>query len=314
MYVCASCGGVHQRFRSMCDRCDSGPNTLRFVEDPNAPVIEVPAAHSVEPEVPPPPIVRPAAHPFVSRRHEPTVTVVDAVGPTRLCDVVATSMTRRSSGIGEIDRLLGGGIVDSEGTIIVTWGDGGSGKSTLLTELLVRDSVRHAGLYAGGEEASSRVAMRAGRLGIPIPETLYIEDHRDFDRVIARARDLGVRSMVLDSLQVFVPEEHKTKEALVRLISLAKDLRMILWVINHANASGGFYGRNAIKHEFDAVLKFCRVWKDVPGQKEPVATPFVDVRIDTKNRLGVGPEAPAARFEFVEATGRLVPVDTLARA
>lgn len=311
MYVCTSCGGVYVQFMPMCDRCDSAPNTLRFVEDPSAPVVEVPSVES-DP-VPAPPIER-APHPFPRRRHESTVTIVDASKPMRLCDVDAPDWPRRSSGIAEIDRLLGGGIVDSEGTIIVAWGDGGSGKSTILTETLMHDSVMHAGLYAGGEEASSRVAIRARRLGIPIPPSLFIEDHRDLDRVIARARELRVRAMVLDSLQVFVPEEHKTKESLVRLLELVKDLRMVLWVINHANAAGGFYGRNAIKHEFDTVLKFSRVWKYETDKKEPIATPFVDVRIDTKNRLGVGPEARAARFEFIAATGRLVQVDTSAAA
>jgi hypothetical protein len=279
----------------------SGEPTVEPAERDSIPIserVDAPTGPSSEEWTPPR-----APFPFAKKKSAPTVrTSDDDDAPTRLVDVEVVERRRRTTGIENLDRLLGGGIVESEGVIYSAWGDGGAGKSTLLTEVIARDARRdHAVLYGSGEEPKERVRLRAESFGIGLTKNFFIEEGRDLDRIERIARRLSIRMMVLDSLQVYVPEEHKMKPALVRLLNLARDLSAIFFIINHARADGGFYGTNAIKHEFDGVLKFERqVIK--PFRGEPILTPIVHVRHDTKHRLtsGVGssPEGKPARYRW----------------
>jgi predicted ATP-dependent serine protease len=309
MFVCTGCGGQHVQYRPECAFCTAGVNTLVWNEgiaddaasgspaaDGDADVdLHFDLDDDDDPEAPD------AFDGTIEGFGRPRARAV------RLADVEVRDVRRRSCGIPEIDRILGGGIVDSEGLPIVVWGNPGSGKSRLLTEILIRDAADNdlPALYASGEEDPERVAAYARILDLPLPRSLYIEGGRDFRAIMARARSLRVRAMVFDSLQTFVPDERHVAARVIDLIALARDLHAVVWIVNHANKQGQFYGRNRVKHEFDTTIKIERQSVEVGGKTLP--TNLVHAAPDGKNRWG-DVAAPAARFQF-DDRGRLRPLD-----
>src|SRR5688572_24842968 len=140
-YVCTDCGASHNKWQGQCAECGAW-NTLSEI------VIEPAAA----------PGARGARAGYAGQGGAPKVV--------RLGEVVASAESRQPTGIGELDRVLGGGLV--EGSVVLIGGDPGIGKSTLLLQALAAWEPRLPGLYVTGEESLGQVRERASRLGLEL--------------------------------------------------------------------------------------------------------------------------------------------------
>ena len=121
----------------------------------------------------------------------------------RLSDVVAEQTERMPTGLGELDRVLGGGLV--AGSVVLIGGDPGIGKSTLLVQALALLAGRMPALYVSGEESAEQISLRAQRLGLPT-EQLRLLTETCVERILALIAKERPRVLVLDSIQTFFTE------------------------------------------------------------------------------------------------------------
>jgi DNA repair protein RadA/Sms len=180
--------------------------------------------------------------------------------PIRLKDVPAESLDRIRIPIGELDRVLGGGLVP--GSLVLVGGDPGIGKSTLLLQLssVLADSQGPV-LYVSGEESTSQVKMRADRLGLH-SERLYLLSEGSLDRIITHVEQLSPAMVVIDSIQsVFLEELPSTagsvnqlRECTARLLQLAKGSGVPVLLVGHVTKEGAIAGPKLLEHMVDAVL------------------------------------------------------------
>ena len=169
---------------------------------------------------------------------------------------------RVRTGIGELDRVLGGGVV--RGSLVLIGGDPGVGKSTLLlqaAQALAR--VTPPVLYVTAEESAAQVKMRADRLGITT-EGLLLWPETDLSVVQAQLDDVKPRGLVIDSIQtVFLPELEsapgsvtQVRECGARLMTLAKGLGIATFLVGHVTKEGALAGPRVLEHLVDTVLYF----------------------------------------------------------
>lgn len=169
---------------------------------------------------------------------------------------------RVRTGIGELDTVLGGGLVT--GSLVLLGGDPGVGKSTLL--LMALDRFARRGLpvlYASSEESLQQVKLRAERLGVS-GETLYLLAETRFDVIEATIRSLQPVVVVIDSVQtVAVPELSgipgsvgQVREVAHRAMVVAKSLGVATWLVGHVTKSGDLAGPKVLEHLVDTVLYF----------------------------------------------------------
>jgi DNA repair protein RadA/Sms len=207
---------------------------------------------------------------------------------------------RVRTGIGELDTVLGGGLVT--GSLVLLGGDPGVGKSTLL--LMALDRFARRGLpvlYASSEESLQQVKLRADRLGVS-GETLYLLSETRFDVIEATIRSHNPVVVVIDSVQtVGVPELQsipgsvaQVREVAHRSMQLAKSLGIATWLVGHVTKSGELAGPKVLEHLVDTVLYF----------EGDGGSPLRMLRA-VKNRFG--PAGELGLFEMVEEGLREVP-------
>ena len=169
---------------------------------------------------------------------------------------------RTSSGMAELDRVLGGGIVT--GSLVLIGGDPGIGKSTLLLQVSGA-LARRAGpvLYVSGEESGGQVKLRADRLGAP-PSGLYFVAETDLQAVEAHVATLQPRVLIVDSIQtVYMPglesapgSVSQVRECGARLMTLAKGRGIATFLVGHVTKEGAIAGPRVLEHLVDTVLYF----------------------------------------------------------
>ncbi len=207
---------------------------------------------------------------------------------------------RVRTGIGELDSVLGGGLV--AGSLVLLGGDPGIGKSTLL--LMALDGFSRRGidvLYASGEESAQQVRLRAQRLGID-GENLWLAAETDFARIEAAIADRAPRVAVIDSVQtVTVPEltsvpgsVGQVREVAHRCMQLAKGRGTAVLLVGHVTKTGELAGPKVLEHLVDTVLQF---------EGDPDAG--IRVLRAVKNRFGAAGEL--GLFEMTDAGLREVP-------
>jgi len=182
--------------------------------------------------------------------------------PVRLADVAETASHRTSTGIGELDRVMGGGVVPASATLI--GGDPGIGKSTLLLQ-----AARGLGrgerpvLYVSGEESEAQVKMRAGRLGVEA-EGIYLLAETSAERVIAAAAELSPSVLVIDSIQTMFTSDlpgapgsvGQVRECAGRLVFYGKKAGISVFLVGHVTKEGTIAGPRVLEHLVDTVLYF----------------------------------------------------------
>jgi DNA repair protein RadA/Sms len=183
--------------------------------------------------------------------------------PLRLSEITDTPTDARLlTGIGEFDRVMGGGIV--AGSVTLIGGDPGIGKSTLLLETLNRIG-RRSGvvLYVSGEESQAQIRLRAERMGVDAKE-LYIQSETSYEEIVAVARRLVPRAIVIDSIQTMYTAQlasapgsvGQIRETAAALMSFAKQSATPLLLVGHVTKDGAIAGPRVLEHIVDTVLYF----------------------------------------------------------
>ena len=179
--------------------------------------------------------------------------------PVALAEVGLESVGRRSSGLAELDRVLGGGAVP--GSCVLVGGEPGIGKSTLLLEMCARSG--GSALYVAGEEAPDQVALRARRLGLAA-DALFLLDSTDTRAIAELVRRERPRVCVVDSVQTLLTAEvdgapggpAQVRAAAEALVPAARASKAALFLVGQVTKVGGLAGPRTLEHAVDAVLLF----------------------------------------------------------
>lgn len=225
LYVCGECGYETPRWMGKCPQCGSW-NTL--VEEERV----------------------------LSRG-----TASAGTRAVPLQNVRAEAQTRLSTGIGELDRVLGGGLV--KGMVVLLGGDPGIGKSTLLLE--AADNLAASGpvLYVSGEESNSQIKLRADRLGVK-GENLFLYTETSAEEAIERAKETKAQMLIVDSIQTMESEAAESaagsvsqvRAATALFTRFAKDTGTVVWIVGHVTKDGAIAGPRVLEHIVDTVLYF----------------------------------------------------------
>jgi DNA repair protein RadA/Sms len=177
-------------------------------------------------------------------------------------DQVPTSETPRfGSQIDELDRVLGGGLV--EGSVVLLGGDPGIGKSTILLQCMTLISQQRNALYVTGEESPQQVSMRARRLGLP-GDHLQLLSSTCVEDIIAQAAACKPAIMVIDSIQTIFSNSLQSapgsvgqiRESTAILVRLAKQSNITIFLVGHVTKEGQLAGPRVLEHMVDTVLYF----------------------------------------------------------
>ncbi len=228
VFFCSQCGYETSRWQGQCPSCRAW-NTL----------VEAPAAQKAVEKARP----------------------VRRAMPKRLIELDDSDELRFSTGIGELDRVLGGGAV--RGSIVLFGGAPGIGKSTLLLQACGSIDPDETILYVTGEESEHQLKMRAQRLGVS-REALHVLAGTDINDVIAAIEDLTPQIVIIDSIQtVYDPSQTtapgsvgQVKQCAMEIMQLAKSSGFTAFVVGHVNKEGAIAGPKVLEHMVDCVLYF----------------------------------------------------------
>jgi len=259
LYRCESCGGESPKWAGQCPDCGAW-NTLVEISEPAA---------------------RPGgpAGGRASRGGAPRTW--------NLSEVSVEREPRQATGIGELDRVLGGGLV--EGAVVLLGGDPGIGKSTLLLQTTAALANGTGTLYVTGEESLSQVTLRARRLGVEASGVRLLAE-TSVERILDAASTERPRVMVIDSIQtVFTEAVQSTpggvaqvRESAARLVRYAKDQGVALFLVGHVTKEGTLAGPRVLEHMVDTVLYF-----EGDGSSRWRVVRAVKNRFGAVNELGV---------------------------
>lgn len=179
----------------------------------------------------------------------------------RFSDLSLPTYMRTKTGMGELDRVLGGGLVDS--SVVLLSGEPGIGKSTLLLQICSELGRTRKVLYVSGEESKGQLKLRAERLGI-VGDTIYLLTETDIDAVLEECRDLKPEVIIIDSIQTLsttrlssVPGSiTQVREGAMAFINYGKTNGAAVFLVGHVNKEGGISGPKVVEHMVDAVLYF----------------------------------------------------------
>jgi DNA repair protein RadA/Sms len=178
----------------------------------------------------------------------------------RLVDVEADEAKRMPTGVSELDRVLGGGLVPA--SLVLVGGEPGVGKSTLLLMALAAMSKEHRALLVTGEESAAQVKLRAARLGGA--ERVEILADTDLDAICATLEAERPAVCVIDSVQTLYSADigsapgsvAQVREASARLLRVAKEAGVALFLVGHVTKDGAVAGPRVLEHLVDCVLQF----------------------------------------------------------
>lgn len=244
VYVCQECGHIEKKWLGQCPSCRSW-STFEEREEQTAPARGLTTAA---------PVARSRAG-YGSLASEADERCVP------LSKVSASDETRIRTGIGELDRVLGGGIVP--GALVLVGGDPGIGKSTLLLQVCRRLCEKHEILYISGEESNSQIKIRANRMGTFTDKLLLLSETKleTIRSVIELKRPALV---VIDSIQTMYAESvssapgsvSQVREATALFMQLAKGLGIPIFIVGHVTKEGTVAGPRVLEHMVDTVLYF----------------------------------------------------------
>ncbi len=261
-YVCGECGAEHNKWQGQCAECGVWNTLTEFV-------------------------VQPAAKSAAANPRGGYAGVVDAPKVTPLAAVALDAEQRGATGIGELDRVLGGGLV--AGSVVLIGGDPGIGKSTLLLQMLGAIGRRLRGLYVTGEESLGQVASRALRLGIAL-DGLEALAETSIERILGEIAATRPDVLIIDSIQTIWTESltaapgsvSQVRESAARLVRFAKETGTSVFLVGHVTKEGGIAGPRVLEHMVDAVLYF----EGETGSRFRILRAFKN-RFGAVNELGV---------------------------
>lgn len=234
IYVCTECGAQSPKWAGQCGDCGAW-NSLQET-------VAAPAAKT-------------------DARYSGYAGADDTARIRNLSDVVAQKNERLPTGLNELDRVLGGGLVT--GSVVLIGGDPGIGKSTLLVQALALLAAENPAVYVSGEESAEQISMRAHRLGLPT-ERLRLLTETCVERILSLIAAEKPRVLVLDSIQTFYTESLQSapgsvaqvRESAARLVRYAKQTGTSLFLVGHVTKEGALAGPRVLEHMVDTVLYF----------------------------------------------------------
>ena len=234
VYVCSECGGSQHKWAGQCADCGAWNSLL---EQAGA----ITTARSGR---------------FAGYAGDGAGNVVQ-----RLADVVVEDEIRVGTGITELDRALGGGLV--AGSVVLIGGDPGIGKSTILLQALASLGERLSSLYVSGEESAQQVSLRAQRLGLD-RGVLRLLAETCVERVISVADKESPRLLVVDSIQTMFTETLQSapgsvaqvRDCAAQLVRFAKRSGTTVMLVGHVTKEGQIAGPRVLEHMVDTVLYF----------------------------------------------------------
>ncbi|MGH8118573.1 MAG: ATPase domain-containing protein, partial [Rhodanobacteraceae bacterium] len=260
-YVCSDCGAEYPKWQGQCEACGAWNTLSAFVVQPGKE-----AAAS-------------------SRRIGYAGAEAAQVRP--LVQVAGEVEQRHLIRIAELDRVLGGGLV--QGSVVLVGGDPGIGKSTLLLQALAALGERLTGLYVSGEESLAQIAARGHRLGLELAPLRALAE-TCVERILEHAAAEKPQVLVIDSIQTIWTETlpaapgsvSQVRESAARLVRYAKQTGTSVFLVGHVTKEGGIAGPRVLEHMVDAVLYF----EGETGSRFRVLRAFKN-RFGAVNELGV---------------------------
>jgi DNA repair protein RadA/Sms len=245
VFVCAECSAESLKWQGQCAQCGRW-NTLE-----QRTVVRRPAAGATGAAASPP-----------------------------LASLAADDLPRLGTGMSELDRVLGGGLIP--GSVTLLGGEPGIGKSTLLLQIAHHTARSIPILYLSAEESAAQIGVRARRLGVT-GEGLKVVADSDLEAAMSRAREESVRLLIVDSIQTVQSHSVDTaagtitqlKECTAQLVRFAKGAGISVIIVGHVTKDGAIAGPRVLEHLVDTVLYF----------ESDASSRFRNVRA-TKNRFG----------------------------
>ncbi len=235
VFVCTECGGQTPKWQGQCPSCQAWNTLVESVES------------------------SPSAHRFKSLAKQAPVQ--------RLADIEAADVPRFSTGIGEFDRVLGGGLV--AGGVVLIGGDPGIGKSTLLLQSLAQIASERPALYISGEESGAQIALRAQRLALLDGSGASAADLKllaeiQLEKIQATIDAERPDVAVIDSIQTIYSEVltsapgsvAQVRECAAQLTRIAKQSGTAIIMVGHVTKEGNLAGPRVLEHIVDTVLYF----------------------------------------------------------
>ena len=231
VFYCTSCGNETPRWQGKCPACGAWNTIEEHIEKPA-------------------PAGRAKAAPVGQSRK-----------PQKISEVTSGGELRFSTGMRELDRVLGGGAV--LGSLVLVGGAPGIGKSTLLLQICSSLCAGRKVLYISGEESERQLKLRAERLGV-VPDSLYILSETRFSDIMDAVNQLEPDILIVDSIQTLYNEENdsapgsvsQVKDCTMTLMQLSKSQGITVFVVGHINKDGNIAGPKVLEHMVDCVLYF----------------------------------------------------------
>lgn len=232
VFYCTSCGNETPRWQGRCPACGAWNTIEEHIEKPT------PAGAKIK-----------------------SAPVGQSRLPQRLSEVTIDGETRFSTGMGELNRVLGGGAV--AGSLVLVSGAPGIGKSTLLLQICNSLCTERKVLYVSGEESERQLKLRAERLGVS-PTDLYVLSETRLSDILEAAGEIQPDILIVDSIQTMYNEDNdsspgsvsQVKDCTMSLMQLSKSNGITVFVVGHINKDGNIAGPKVLEHMVDCVLYF----------------------------------------------------------
>ena len=231
VFYCTQCGNESPKWQGKCSACGAWNTMQEHVEKPTVPG-------------------RPIAAPVGSSR-----------AAVKISDLSVDNEFRFSTGMGELDRVLGGGAV--AGSLVLVGGAPGIGKSTLLLQICNSLCCGRKVLYVSGEESERQLKMRAERVGVA-PDALYILSETRLSDILESVEEVTPDVVIIDSIQTMYNEQNESapgsvsqvKDCTMAMMQLSKSQGITVFVVGHINKDGNIAGPKVLEHMVDCVLYF----------------------------------------------------------
>ena len=231
IYYCKECGNETMKWQGRCPACGQWNTIVEYKQAPKARSSNLASSR-------------------IGGREAKTLSEVDTAAEVRF-----------STGMEELDRVLGGGAV--RGSLVLVGGAPGIGKSTLLLQLCSYVCRSLTVLYVSGEESESQLKMRAVRLGVS-GDKLFVLSETAIEEVLDTVEQMNPDVLVIDSIQTLYSQEstsapgsvNQVKECTMTLMRLAKSRGITIFVVGHINKDGAIAGPKVLEHMVDCVLYF----------------------------------------------------------
>ncbi len=231
VFYCTNCGNETPRWQGKCPACGAWNTIEEHIEKPT------------------------------STGKAKAAPVGQSRRPQKIGQVTSDGEIRFSTGMGELNRVLGGGAV--AGSLVLVGGAPGIGKSTLLLQICSSLCEGRTVLYVSGEESERQLKLRSDRLGV-VPESLYILSETRLSDILEAIQELSPDILIIDSIQTLYNEENdsspgsvsQVKDCTMTLMQLSKAQGITVFVVGHINKDGNIAGPKVLEHMVDCVLYF----------------------------------------------------------